>query len=222
MGNYHLNAKGEAKLCKATTGKCPFGESNEHYSSKDLAVDAYENTQKSNTVPEVVHKDSKDNSVKSTIQLSSAFGDVTVANGDLSSQDARVALTTGLCGNLALAIHDLTGNDIYFVIKDDDLDAKKFEKEFSENPEMIFDVAAHALVASNSNSKNFIDAYGHKSTKEIESFYNEYENNVNIIKGNRAMAQYYSSSEYDLSEFAKAAGALDKDKKGYEYEHIEG
>lgn len=37
MVKYHINRKGVPAICKQTTGKCPFGDSNEHYSSESEA-----------------------------------------------------------------------------------------------------------------------------------------------------------------------------------------
>ncbi len=42
MAKYHVNAEGKAGLCRATTGKCPFGGELEHYSTADDARKAYE------------------------------------------------------------------------------------------------------------------------------------------------------------------------------------
>ena len=44
MARYHLNPKsGEPGLCTAEKGRCPFGDSEHHYGSKDEARRAYEN-----------------------------------------------------------------------------------------------------------------------------------------------------------------------------------
>lgn len=41
MGKFHINAKGEPGLCRATR-QCPFGESEDHYPSKEDARKAFE------------------------------------------------------------------------------------------------------------------------------------------------------------------------------------
>lgn len=42
MSVYHINAKGDAGLCKAGAGKCPFAKPEEHFSSKQEATAAAE------------------------------------------------------------------------------------------------------------------------------------------------------------------------------------
>lgn len=42
---YHVNNNGEAGLCSATKGKCPFGSAAEHFTSADAARSAFEKTQ---------------------------------------------------------------------------------------------------------------------------------------------------------------------------------
>ena len=42
MAKYHINDKGEAGICTATQGGCPFGGDAQHYSSAELARSAYE------------------------------------------------------------------------------------------------------------------------------------------------------------------------------------
>ena len=53
MARYHINKKGEAGLCRATTGKCPFGGANVHYSSKEEARIGYEKTKVNIVIPNV-------------------------------------------------------------------------------------------------------------------------------------------------------------------------
>ncbi len=42
MARYHVNGKGEAGLCTAQTGNCPFGGELDHYSTPEDARRAYE------------------------------------------------------------------------------------------------------------------------------------------------------------------------------------
>ena len=44
---YHVNSNGEAGLCSATKGKCPFGSEDKHFTSADAARSAFEQTQNS-------------------------------------------------------------------------------------------------------------------------------------------------------------------------------
>jgi len=50
MSKFHINSKGEPGICKATSGGCPFGSVEEHYSSKEEAILAYEKIQEANLV----------------------------------------------------------------------------------------------------------------------------------------------------------------------------
>ena len=40
---YHINSKGEAGICHAAQGKCPFGETTEHFATAVDARRAFEN-----------------------------------------------------------------------------------------------------------------------------------------------------------------------------------
>ena len=44
---YHVNSNGEAGLCSATKGKCPFGSEADHFTAPDAARSAFEKTQNS-------------------------------------------------------------------------------------------------------------------------------------------------------------------------------
>lgn len=37
MTKYHINGKGVPTPCRATIGKCPFGDSDSHFDSKEKA-----------------------------------------------------------------------------------------------------------------------------------------------------------------------------------------
>jgi hypothetical protein len=45
MKQYHVNIKGEAGVCSATKGKCPFGNADAHFSSAEAARSFYETNQ---------------------------------------------------------------------------------------------------------------------------------------------------------------------------------
>lgn len=45
MSKIHINSNGEPGVCKATTGACPFGSDDTHFSSKEEAAQAYSDAQ---------------------------------------------------------------------------------------------------------------------------------------------------------------------------------
>lgn len=45
MAKIHINSNGEPGVCKATTGACPFGSEDTHFSSKEEAAKAYSDAQ---------------------------------------------------------------------------------------------------------------------------------------------------------------------------------
>lgn len=45
MAKIHINSNGEPGVCKATTGTCPFGSDDTHFSSKEEAAQAYSDAQ---------------------------------------------------------------------------------------------------------------------------------------------------------------------------------
>lgn len=45
MSKIHINSNGEPGVCKATTGACPFGDADTHFSSNEEAAAAYGNAQ---------------------------------------------------------------------------------------------------------------------------------------------------------------------------------
>ncbi len=44
MSSFHINTKGDAGICKAKQGKCPFGAPEEHYATAEEARRAFENS----------------------------------------------------------------------------------------------------------------------------------------------------------------------------------
>lgn len=42
MANYHINGRGEPRSCSARPGNCPFGSVDDHYSSAEEAMSAFE------------------------------------------------------------------------------------------------------------------------------------------------------------------------------------
>lgn len=43
---YHINARGEAAVCRAINGRCPFAAADEHHSTAEAARDAFEDKHK--------------------------------------------------------------------------------------------------------------------------------------------------------------------------------
>lgn len=53
MAKFHINDKGDAGLCSAAAGRCPFGGEAQHYASKENAQKAFEMSMAANHFPEV-------------------------------------------------------------------------------------------------------------------------------------------------------------------------
>jgi hypothetical protein len=53
---YHINARGEAAVCRASHGRCPFGSADEHHSSAEAARDAFEHKHQDAVVTPVARK----------------------------------------------------------------------------------------------------------------------------------------------------------------------
>lgn len=213
---FHINTAGDALPCRASVRPCMFGGesgSENHFESAEsarsfleakMAVDSF-----------VSHK--REDLVPSIVTLSSNLGTFEVDNGDLSNPNARLALSSGLCGGLALAIHNVSKADIYFVTYSATETEESFQKKFEENPNHVFE-AAHVVTKSFSDPDAFIDSYGHKSREEIEDFYE----GVLIIKGTREMAEAFAGKDHEnLEEFARSAIELDRKFESYDYESFE-
>lgn len=211
--NFHINESGDALPCRATVRPCMFGGESgreNHFESAESARSFLE----SKMVSDIFVSHRREDLVPSMVTLSSNLGTFEVDNGDLSNPNARLALSSGLCGALAFAIHNVSKADIYFVTYSANETEDSFQKKFEENPNVVFE-AAHVVTKSFSNPNSFIDSYGHKSREEIEEFYE----GVVIIKGTGEMAKHFSGSDHEnLKEFALAAIELDRKLEGYSYE----
>lgn len=210
---FHINESGNALPCRATIRPCVFGGesgTDNHFESAESARSFLEASLASESI--ISHK--KEDLVESTVTLSSNLGTFEVDNGDLSNPDARLALSSGLCGALAFAIHNVSNADIYFVTHSAVETEESFQKKFEENPNAVFE-AAHVVTASFSDPDAFVDSYGHKSREEIEDFYE----GALIVKGTREMAEQFAGTDHkNLKEFALAAIELDRRLEGYDYE----
>lgn len=213
---FHINTAGEAKPCRATIRPCTFGGesgSDNHFESAESARSFLEVSMASESI--ITHK--RNDLVASTVTLSSNLGTFDVDNGDLSNPNARLALSSGLCGGLALAIHDISKADIYFVTHSATETEESFQRKFEKDPNSVFE-AAHVMTQSLSDPEAFIDSYGHKSRDEVDDFYE----GVLIIKGTREMAERFSGRDHEnLDEFARSALELDRNFSSYEYEDFE-
>jgi hypothetical protein len=143
------------------------------------------------------------------IDLHSAFGTYTVLNGDLTDEKARRALTSGLCADLAATIHELNGNQIVFVGNVSTTEAE-LAADFAEDPEYVMDFDHVAVLSC--DGVGYMDGNGYVTTKAYRRFYGE---DVHIVRGTRAMAEYYRNNSADLTAFALAVIEHGEDKRGY-------
>lgn len=204
---YHITEDGP-KRCTAKPGNCPISGEFEHHSSKVAAESAYY---------ESLAKDNESFPPKNgEIDLPCAFGNMRVKDGDLSDLKSRTALISGLCGSLALAVHDKTNGTPYFVcygVGDDESLAELYE-EGGEHA--LLDVATHALVESTTKPGTFIDAYGQKTLKDLKEFYGD---DITLEVGSRAMLVNYADDGVPeiLTNFADEAIAMDAREQSYSY-----
>jgi len=199
MPSYHISPKTkEPAICKATSRNCPYD--GEHFDSEFEAWKSQE-PKKLNDF--------------SFIKLSSNLGSAEVRNGDLSNPTARVLLSTGLCGDLALAIHQKTGATPYF-LSFSFSDPEKLSHEFEQDPDNIFRGTSHVLVESPSKSGFCLDAHGQFSKEEIEENWD----GAFLVKGTAEMLRRYADekSAERLGKFADAAIELDRRGESYEFE----
>jgi RNAse (barnase) inhibitor barstar len=67
MANYHVNDRGDAGVCSATKGGCPFGGAEDHYTSAEAARSAFEAKQ-ANPFGGTVGRDSSNPQVQALVQ----------------------------------------------------------------------------------------------------------------------------------------------------------
>jgi len=58
-GKWHINEKGEVSKCTAIKGKCPFGNEDSHYPTKESAYEAFQHKMEQSTINETNKKDLK-------------------------------------------------------------------------------------------------------------------------------------------------------------------
>lgn len=208
LGQIHLGSSGP-ELCRADPSKenargCPF-ESSGHYSTQEEAETAYE-AQMGGALPMSVSK------TPEIITLSSNIGTASVIDGDLSQPEARALLSSGLCGDLALAIHRKTGGTPYFLSHIVDSDEKLAEK-FRNDPKSIVALSTHVLIESPTEPGHFVDAYGQSSYGDLEDNWD----GATAVRGTPEMLEQFadSVSADRLSKFADAALELDRTGTSY-------
>lgn len=152
------------------------------------------------------------------VTLSSSFGDVTVTDGDLSTVDARLAFSTGLCGDLAIAVHAINNAPIFFIC-DSDVTQEEFNAECGESMEYLFDYVMHVVNGSH-RADHYVDAFGQASTEQVIRFYAQIGADVHILEGTPEQALYYSAHR-DVNlyrNFAAAAIRMDEQNELYAQE----
>jgi hypothetical protein len=204
---YHITEDGP-KRCTAKPGNCPVSGPQEHHSAKEDAESVYyASLAKANgTFPPR----------SGEVDLPCAFGNMRVKDGDLSDLRSRTALISGLCGSLALAVHDKTGGTPYFVCYDMG-EGKNLSDAYAEGGESALHASAtHALVESTTKPGTFIDAYGQKTIDDLKEFYGD---DITLEVGSRAMLVNYADEGVPeiLTNFADEAIAMDVREQSYSY-----
>lgn len=200
-GQIHLSPSGPAP-CGADAGRCPY-EADGHFNSASEAESAFA-AQMGGALPPAAQSGSAG---ASTTVLSSNFGEWEVTDGDLTDARARMALSGGLCGDLALAIHRQTGGTPYFLSfsyqSEEDL-----ARAFAEEPNSVIAASAHVVLESPSTPGEFLDSYGRQDEESLGDSYGE---DVAILRGTPEMLQHFgdSASADRLGLFAQSAIELD-------------
>jgi hypothetical protein len=214
--SYHISITGDPKLCTAKIKACPRGGESGIDNHFDSIEDARKHVE-SEMADGILISHKKEILIPAEITLSSNLGTFDVDNGDLSNSNARLALSSGLCGDLARAINRISGADIYFVTHQTSETEESLQKKFLEEPRSVFD-ACHVVVQSQSDPDCFIDSYGHKTREEIDEFYD----GVIVVKGSKEMVERFSGDTHEeLNEFALAALELDRNRVSFDYEDFE-
>ena len=219
MARYHINDNGDVNPCSAKF-KCDFDlTAEEHYHNKASATKAAELQTKAKyaTIPAPQSSSSSSNVANSNnvMELSHPLGSVSVTNGDLSSREAREAFTTGLCGDLALAIHDIIGSPLYFIC-DSSVSQEELNSSFADDPHCMTEIAMHVVTGSRKKG-HFLDAHGQTSKESIIQFYSEIGEQVHILKGTREQAIEFSI-EKDASKYSQfALTAINMDQSDFSH-----
>ena len=222
----HLSPQGPSD-CGATVGNCPYAEDG-HFLSLSGAESAFEEKMggavpapTKRTLGDLFRKRKSEpahgSSEPRSLDLQLDFGSATVRDGDLSDSQTRHYLVNGLCGDLAMAIHEKQGGRVFFAV-DEQLPPGVTLESAAQKGE-LGDHVAHAFVESREHPGTFLDAYGVKSAKDIEDYYG-----TSIREVAPEILSHYGSGPrgargtHDLSAFADAAITLDREGRFYDYE----
>lgn len=205
---YHLTKNGPS-ICTASIRDCPIG--GEHYT--DIKEAEREYSKDKDILPKVMSKKQND-----TIHLSSNFIDAEVKNGDLSDPNARMALISGYCGDLAKEIIKINGGKPVFLSYNPLMTSEKLEEDFKVDPRTVFNTP-HVLVTTDKPDV-YLDAYGAKTLEEIEE---HFEGAVPVIGTEEMLDKWMdkwtsTNTAPDLSEFAISAIKLYNNDESYEYD----
>jgi len=222
----HLSPQGPSD-CGATVGNCPYAEDG-HFLSLSGAENAFEEKMGGSLPapakrsigdlfrrrqPEVTQQPRE----LPPLRLHLDFDTVAVRDGDLSNPRVRHYLVNGLCGDLAMAIQEKQGGRVFFAV-DEQLPPGVTLESAAERGE-LGDHVAHAFVESREHPGMFLDAYGVKSAEDIEGYYG-----TSVREVSPEILSHYGSGPrgtrgtHDLSNFADAAIALDREGRFYDYE----
>lgn len=147
-----------------------------------------------------------------TVELSSNLGTVEILDGDLDDPRARAALSSGLCGDLALAIHRQTGGAPYFLSYHFN-SAEELAEAFEAEPNSVIAGSCHVLVESPTEPGEFLDSYGRQNVDSLEDSYDD----AAIVPGTIEMLEHFAdeNSARRLDSFARSAIELDRDGVRY-------
>lgn len=207
---YHINPDtGEALVCSAKdVDSCLYGENTIHGFSRKEVRELYEQKQQDNLFSINMKKVNNNDE----IFLSSNLGSARFINGDLNDPLARSILSSGLCGDLALAIHKKTGAKPYFLTFSTSVES--FIEAYKSDPKNIFAATAHVVVESQEEGC-FLDAYGQSSVEDLEENWD----GANIVEGTPEMLEFFADAESAerLEKFADTAILLDKQGIQYDF-----
>lgn len=168
-------------------------------------------------VTSIVNYSGEDNNKEENIFLSSNMGEATVRNGDLNDPKSRLLLSTGLCGDLAMNIHEKTGWPVAFVIYNN-FDEKELQEKFEKDPAVVL-TAQHVMIETphfdDEGNKLYLDSYGLKTLDEVNDFYE----GITITRGTTEMVRAFAGENYkNLSKFADTAISFSEKGISFEYD----